>query len=74
MVNYKSLICWLMNNTRINNDCSITNRELVKSFLIDYPEFKLYNNRLSFKVGQIINLLYGDDLSAERGGGLPIII
>ena len=68
--NYRLLICWLMKNTRINNDCRISNKELIESFLNDNPEWQHKKMKsLPSKIGTILKLIYGyDDVFAIRGG------
>ena len=68
-MDYKILIYWLIDNTTINNETKIENKKLVVSFLDKFPEYNAVSNLLAFKIGQILNLIYGDTLIVTKDTG-----
>ena len=67
--NFKPLVIWLLNNTSIDNNSKVTNRELREAFLSEYPEYKPFNIILAFHIGYLLKLMYGKDLIKTTGGG-----
>lgn len=68
-MNYLNLINWLVDNTRINNDESITNSELRDLFLKAFPDYNsIAENTIAFKIGLVLNLIYGSELINDKSG------
>lgn len=63
VASFKILTYWLYENTKLSNNCTISNKELTNSFLKEVPK-NLTN--INWYIGGILKLLYGDELIKQR--------
>lgn len=61
--NFKILTYWLYENTKLSNNCTISNKELTNSFL---KEGSKNLTNINWYVGGILTLLYGEELIRQR--------
>lgn len=64
--NYLSLIYFLIDNTKINNDKHTSNNEIKERFFKKYPEYRSVSNLISGKIGFLLNLIYGNELTKVK--------
>lgn len=67
--NYRDLVLWILNNTEIDNDSQISNKHLKECFLKTTHEHDDFVDFIPFKIGNILNLIYGNELSIIKGNG-----
>lgn len=63
VASFKILTYWLYENTKLSNNCTISNKELTNSFLKEVPK-NLTN--INWYIGGILKLLYGEELIKQR--------
>lgn len=70
-MNYKNLIYWLIDNTEINNENTVSNKEIKSCFLNSFPEYNsIADNIIAFKIGLCLNLIYDAELIKIKNDGL----
>ena len=67
---YLVLFKWIITNTSLTTDKTMTNNEIKNRFFKEYPETKnVLNSQIGLLIGYCLKIVYGSDLLKESGGG-----
>ena len=64
--NYLPLIHWVIDRTNINESKEITNNDLKRRFLKEFPQYESNSEQLSWYMGILLRLVYGNELKQSK--------